>query len=187
MRDGGCPAGSSRSERLDPFALPVRFSASDALADGRVRDVELTHERVVVRRSLAGMRMALNMPISAFAGVALSMTARDGAPVVAITLAHKDSSLDLPLYVSGETEEALAEWHNWGAVLGLPLLLHDEDGWRDACGRLGALRIGQVRPRRRRRGPLRKRRPSILLRRARGKLTAATPVHRGEREIIARN
>jgi len=31
------------------------------------------------------------------------------------------------------------------------------------------------------------RRPSILLRRARGKMTGRTPVHRGEREIIARN
>jgi hypothetical protein len=34
---------------------------------------------------------------------------------------------------------------------------------------------------------LKNRRPSIVMRRAPGKLTAATPVHRGEREIIARN
>ena len=57
-----CPAGSSRVQRLDPFALPVRFAASDAGADERVRDVELHRERVVVRRSVAGMRMALNLP-----------------------------------------------------------------------------------------------------------------------------
>ena len=53
MRSGGCPAGSSRALRLDPFALPVRFAASDAAADERVRHVELHRERVVVRRSLA--------------------------------------------------------------------------------------------------------------------------------------
>ena len=71
MRSGGCPAGSGRALRLDPFSLPVRFAASDAAADERVRHVELYRERVVVRRSLAGMRMALNMPVSAFAGVAI--------------------------------------------------------------------------------------------------------------------
>ncbi len=76
MRSGGCPAGSGRALRLDPFALPVRFAASDAAADGRVREVELHRERVVVRRSLAGMRMALNMPVAAFAGVGLRL---DGA------------------------------------------------------------------------------------------------------------
>ena len=73
MRSGGCPAGSGRALRLDPFALPVRYAASDAAADGRVRDIELHRERVVVRRSLAGMRMAINMPLSAFAGVGLRL------------------------------------------------------------------------------------------------------------------
>ena len=73
MRSGGCPAGSSRALRLDPFALPVRFAASDAAADERVRDVELHRERVVVRRSLHGMRMALNLPVSAFAGISLKL------------------------------------------------------------------------------------------------------------------
>jgi hypothetical protein len=34
---------------------------------------------------------------------------------------------------------------------------------------------------------MKRRRPSILLRRATGRLSEATPVHRGEREIIARN
>jgi hypothetical protein len=34
---------------------------------------------------------------------------------------------------------------------------------------------------------LKRRRPSIQMRRARGEMTADTPVHRDEREIIARN
>ena len=37
MRSGGCSAGSSCVQRLDPFALPVRFAASDAAADERVQ------------------------------------------------------------------------------------------------------------------------------------------------------
>ena len=78
MRSGGCPAGSGRALRLDPFCLPARFAANDAAADERVRHVELYRERVVVRRSLRGMRMALNMPVSAFAGVAIRLTAGEG-------------------------------------------------------------------------------------------------------------
>jgi hypothetical protein len=188
MGDGGSTAGSSRDERLDPFALPVRFSASDAAADGRVRHVELTRERVVVRRSLAGMPMALNMPISAFAGIALKLRQGEGPATLSVILAHKDPALDLLLYASVENDAALIEWRNWAEVLGLPLLIDDEsEGWRVPLPCVGPLQIGQVRPRRRRRGPLHKRRPFILLRRAPGKLSAATPIHRGEREIIARN
>ena len=60
MRSGGSPAGSGRVQRLDPFTLPVQFAATDPAADERVRYVELHRERVVVRRSLSGMRMALS-------------------------------------------------------------------------------------------------------------------------------
>ena len=190
MRSGGMPAGSSRALRLDPFSLPARFVATDAAADERVRHVELYRERVVVRRSLAGMRMALNMPVSAFAGVAIRVTAGEGAagPSVSVTLEHKDPALALPLFVSCETDEAFAEWRAWANVLGLPLLVAEDDGvLREPFARIGAVRIERSRPRRRRRSALKRRRPSLPLRRPTGRLSAATPVHRGEREIIARN
>ncbi len=183
MRNGRCRAGSGRALRLDPFALPVRYVASDSAADGRVREIELHRERVVVRRSLAGMRMALNLPVAAWAGVGLRLAAGE----VAVVLAHKDPGLALPLFLSDEPDDVTAVWRSWGAVLGLPLLVEDEDGWHEPFARLGSLRIARPRPRRRRRGILKCRRPSILMRRARGELTAATLVHRGEREIIARN
>ncbi len=121
MKSGGLPAGSSRLLRLDPFSLPARFAATDATADERVRHVELTRERVVVRRSLDGMRMALNMPVSAFAGVALRVVEGDAKAIASVTLEHKDPSLALPLFESGEAGEAFAEWRAWGNVLGLPL------------------------------------------------------------------
>jgi hypothetical protein len=189
MRSGGSPAGSSRGLRLDPFALPVRFAASDAAADGRVREIELHRERVVLRRSLRGMHMALNMPVSAFSGVALKLMAGEGGADahVAVVLAHKDPSLVLPLFVTREADDAFAEWRCWGEVLGLPLLVEDEAGLREPFARLGSLRIARPRPRRRRRSALKRRRPSILLRRRPAKLSDASPVHRGEREIIARN
>lgn len=189
MRNGGCPAGSGRALRLDPFSLPVRFEASDAAADERVRTVELTRERVVVRRSLAGMRMALNLPVSAFAGVALRLTAGEGGAQasVAVVLEHKDPALALPLFVSEEADEALAEWRCWGNVLGLPLLVEEDGALCEPFARMGGVRLERVRPRRRRRSALKRRRPSMPLRRGVTRLTDATPVHRGEREIIARN
>jgi hypothetical protein len=52
---------------------------------------------------------------------------------------------------------------------------------------MGALRIEAPTWRRRRRSAIAKRRPSRLLRRRPGKLPATPIVHRGEREIIARN
>src|SRR4029079_15055228 len=124
MRSGGC-AGAGRAVRLAPSALPVRFCASDVAADGRVRDIELHRERVVLRRSLSGMRMALNMPVRAFAGISLQLVPGEGdeAELLAIVLEHSDPSLTLPLYLTSRPDEALAEWRPWSEVLGVPLLL----------------------------------------------------------------
>ena len=84
--------------------------------------------------------------------------------------------------------DIVAEWQSWGRVLGLPLLVAEGDGsLREPFARMGALRIEAPTWRRRRRSAIAKRRPSRLLRRRPGKLPATPIVHRGEREIIARN
>lgn len=187
MRGGGCTAGSGRAVRLDPFALPLRFAAHDAAADGRVRQVELHRERVIVRRSLAGMRMAVNLPVSAFAGVGLQVTLGTQGAQARVVLAHKDPGLALPLFISQQADDALAEWRSWANVLGLPLLVEDEGVWRELFARMGGVRVEAPRPRRRRRSGLKRRRPAMLMRRAPGCITDTTPIHRGEHEIIARN
>lgn len=188
MRSGGKPAGSSRAQRLDPFSLPARFAAADAAADERVRLVELYRERVVVRRSVAGMRMALNMPVAVFTGVAIRVRLDETHASAVVVLEHEDPSLSLPLFESDEADDAFAEWRAWGNVLGLPLLVAEDDGvLREPFARMGGVRVNAVQPRRRRRGELKRRRASLPLRRAIGKITEATPVYRGEREIIARH
>jgi hypothetical protein len=176
--------------RLDPYALPLSFAASDAAADGRVRHIGLFHKRLVMRRQVAGMRMALNMPLSAFAGVAIRLTpGEDGElPTVSVVLEHKDPGLALPLFVSTEADDAFAEWRSWSNVLGVPQLIDDDQGGlREPFARIGGVRIARVRPRRRRHSALKRRRPAMSFRRKTGKITAATSVHRGEREIIARD
>ncbi len=190
MSAGGArPVGSSRMLRLDPSALPVRFEACDAQADARLRQVELDRERVVVRRAVRGIPMRLSLKISDFLGVAIRVippdAEQDGA--IAIMLEHRDQGLSVPLLIEADGGDVVAEWQRWGRVLGRPLLIPDGEGsFREPFARLGAVRVSAPAARRRSRGAVRSRRPWILMRRKPGR-PGAQPVHRSEREIIARN
>jgi hypothetical protein len=167
----------------------LRFSTSDVRADGGTRLVELHRQRVIVRRAVAGMTMAVNLPVRAFLGVALHVRKPEpGEPAqVAVVLEHRDPGLSLPLYVATDSIDIVAEWHSWAMVLNLPLLVVDTDGaLREAFPQLGSLRVGTPSDRRRRRGSVRRRRPRFLVRRKPGH-RGEHAVHRDEREIIARN
>jgi len=179
------------SLRLDPFSLPIRFTAADDAADERLRVVDLHRERVVLRRSVRGMRMALNLPVASFRGVAIRLVCAEAgqAPsTISVVLEHGDPALSLPLFAAAESDEIVAEWQSWGRVLGLPLLVAEPDGsLREPFARIGALRIEPPTWRRRRRGALARRRPARLMRRRVGAWPVAPVVHRDEREIIARD
>jgi len=190
MEAGRLAAGSSRTSRLDPFSLPVRFEAADDVADGRRRVIDLHRERVVVRRSVRGMRMAVNLPVAAFRGVAIRLHGdADGPPTdIAVVLEHGDPALSLPLFTSSVTDDIVAEWQSWGRVLGLPLLLVEQDGsLREPFARLGAVLVQAPTWRRRRRSAIARRRPRLLRRRQTDARSTSAAIHRGEREIIARN
>jgi hypothetical protein len=187
---GGPSAGSSRTARLDPLALPVRFTANDAVADERVRHVELHPERVILRRAVQGMRIALNVPVQAFLGVSIRLTPEDnGAPGgIGVFLEHRDPALSIELYAAQDSDDVVAEWQLWSRVLGVPCLVAGSDGvLADPFPRLGAVRCKPPAQRRRRRSPLSKRRPRFLARRRTGVTRLGSLVHRAEREIIARN
>src|SRR6478736_8860042 len=127
---GGCSAGSSRTARLDPHALPVLFTANDAAADERVRHVELHPERVILRRAVQGMRIALNVPVQAFLGVSIRLTPEvNGAPGgVGVFLEHRDPALSIELYAAQDTDDVVAEWQLWSRVLAVPCLVAGSDG-----------------------------------------------------------
>jgi Family of unknown function (DUF6101) len=161
-------AGSSRALRLDPFSLPVSFSAHDIRADGGTRQVELHRERVVLRRAVHGMRMAINVRVNEFLGIAL----RKADDAKMLVLAHRDPSLTVPLCVSTDAEEIETAWRMWSEIFALPQLQDN------AC---------EPAPRRRRRNAIRARRPKFLVRRRAGALLNDANVYRGEREIIARS
>jgi Family of unknown function (DUF6101) len=198
MEAGRPTAGSSRAGtqranttacpwRLDPFSLPTRFTTADDAADGRLRVVDLHRERVVLRRALSGMRMAINLPVAAYRGIAIRLDATTRTPpMVCVTLEHVDTALSLPLFASTDNDDIVAEWQLWGRVLGLPLLISDTDGtMHEPFARIGPLRIAAPTWRRRRRSAIARRRPLRLLRRRAGKTGGAALVHRGAREIIA--
>jgi hypothetical protein len=186
----GSSAGSSRNARLDPLALPVSFTADDAVADESVRHVELHPERVILRRAVQGMRIALNVPVQAFLGVLIRlMPEQDGAPAgVGVYLEHQDPALSIELYSAPDADDVVAEWQLWSRVLGVPCLVTGSDGgFSKPFPMLGAVRCKAPAQRRRRRSPLSKRRPRFLARRRSGATRHAPLVHQGEREIIARN
>jgi len=163
------PAGSSRALRLDPLSLPLSFDAQDARADGGVRSIELHRERVVLRRAVQGMRMAVNVRVSDFLGVALR--GLDDAQM--LVLVHRDPSLNIPLAVSSDAEEIASAWQMWSEIFALPQLPEDKRS--------------EPAQRRRRHNAVRARRPKFLVRRRGGDLLNPANLHQGEREIIARD
>jgi hypothetical protein len=162
------PAGSSRGLRLDPLSLPISFDAHDVRADDGVRRVELHRERVVLRRAVQGMRMAINLRVSDFRGIAL----RDSDDDQMLVLLHRDPSLNIPLWISSDRDEITAAWQTWSDIFNLPQLAEE---------------TREPAPRRRRRNAIWARRPKFLVRRRGGGSLVGADVYRGEREIIARN
>ncbi|WP_315796063.1 DUF6101 family protein [Bradyrhizobium sp. SZCCHNRI3043] len=166
---GSHSAGSGRALRLDPLSLPVSYSAHDTRADGGIRQIELHRERVVLRRAVSGMRMALNLRVSDFLGIGVREI---NDTQVMLVLVHRDPSLTIPLCVSDDQNEIVAAWAMWSETFALPQL---QDTRREAT------------PRRRRRNAIRSRRPRFLMRRRVGYQLNPASIHRGEREIIARS
>ena len=184
------PDGSSRALRHDPVALPVRYAARDSRADGEVRQVELTRERVVLRRAVAGIPMNVGVPVAEFRGVSMRMLPPEGEEpaAVAVMLEHRDPALTIAVYMASDGGDAAAEWKSWGRVLGLPLLVVEADGaLREPFNRIGRVAVRAPAPRRRRRSALRGRRPTMLMRRKVRRIGGEPAIYRGEREIIARN
>jgi hypothetical protein len=168
---GGIPAGSSRCVRLDPLTLPVRFMASDARADQQMRLVELHRERVVLRRAVQGIHMAVNVPVASFLGVALRVATSEEGGRISVCLEHRDPGLCVPL-ASGAGDELMLEWQLWARVLHLPLLLVDRTGaLREPFRRIGLVQFGVTAPRRRRQTAIKTRRSFMPSRRRRGLAT----------------
>ena len=121
----------------------------------------------MLRRAVRGMQMAINVRVADFTGVAL----RGNDEARTLVLVHRDPSLSIPLLVGADADEIAEAWAIWSEIFALPQL--DEGARKPAA-------------RRRRANAIRARRPKFLMRRRAG-IARELSVHRGEREIIARN
>lgn len=177
--------------RLDPFSLPVRFSAPLAgPAAVGVAAVYLDRSQVVIKRPLGGIDATVACPVSAFRGIAVKMTVdpvTDGIRTI-VELMHRDPAMSLPLVSVddlGDGEDIAADWQAWGKALGLPLLIVEGDGTiREALSQMGGLVVNPVKARRMV-SSLTRRRPRFLKRRKTG-VKGETASIEG-REIIARD
>ncbi len=179
-------AGSGCLAQPDPRNLPVRFAAADETADGRTRTVEIDRHRVLVRRSVGGMQMRLNLPLSTYLGVSVKLVSIDARPCLALVLEHRDAALSVPLQIADEPDDVVSDWQLWGRTLGQKLLVIGDHGELREPTESGMVSVSAA-PRRPRRSALRHRRPKIFKRRGRAMQFCDAVMHRGEREIIARN
>ncbi len=180
---------TDRDLRLDPFALPVRYSAVLSAPAG-VAAIVLGRDRVTVKRPLGGIDATLTCPIRAFRGVAVKMTVDQATNRLRteIELMHADSAMSLPLASVedlGDGEDVAADWQAWGKALCLPLLIVETDGTvREAVPHLGGIEATAPRARRMA-SPLKRRRPRFLKRRKVG--VAGATIRIEADEIIARD
>lgn len=189
MVTGGTSPGSSRWFRLDPTALPLRYIGRfDEGGRRREATVYLDCGQAIIRcHASIGAPLTVRLPVSAFEGVAVRMApvGDAGEIEVMVELRHRDPALCLPLLVVDDPAEVADDWKAWGEILGLPLLLVDQEGSVIVVdGQSSTLATLPPRPRRRH-SFFAERRPRFLTRRKRG--LPGKPQRLSGHEIIARD
>jgi len=105
------------------------LEAPDPRADGRRRLVLIDCDRVVISRTVAGVRMRISLAPRAFRGIVLRLVSLDEVGFrYEIRLAHDDPDLAVPLVESNSETEAHAQWRHWARFLGLPRLVERVEG-----------------------------------------------------------
>jgi hypothetical protein len=154
----------------------------DWRADGGARQVRVTRGGVIITRRFSGVKMMISVPAPAYKGVALDVVeGRNGAPFYRLSLAHRDSDLDVVLAETQDCGDAAADWKYWAAWLGLPRLAVENEELTAVDAVKGALAGAP----RRSRASVRQRRPRFLARRKPGDAARLAEVFFDERVIIS--
>jgi hypothetical protein len=165
-------------------ALPLQIEAGDPRADNRRRAIEIARDRVVIRRTVAGVAMAVRVASTAYRGVSLRVSSlQDGRFRYEARLLHRDPDLSVPLAEGNDQETIAAAWREWVRLLRLPALVgRSETG--DAEVNLDVTDLARRRPAPRRRGrAVAARRARFLLRRKVGR-SSFTPAIDHDRPIL---
>ncbi len=179
-------ADRERSVQPDPYHMPVHIGYAGRGRRGPVSQVAVIRPEVVtIRRECeAGVPLYITVPVRAYRGVVLSVRMGAAGEEVSLRLEHGNADLAIPLFVSTDADEALAEWRAWGKALSCPLLVEDAEGRVSQVEpHVGGIAVQPPRARRANKF-FAERRPRFLTRRRTGGV-ATGPVLR-EDEIIAR-
>ena len=97
-----------------PRVIPEDLVCAPHAADERVRTVEVHRERVVLRRALRGIKMAVNLPVALYRGVSIRVqeTATDASRTITLVLEHPDPDLSVTLCRAPDASEIIAEWQS---------------------------------------------------------------------------
>ncbi|TCD13429.1 DUF6101 family protein [Oricola cellulosilytica] len=130
MASGAQPVWAGHEFRLDPARLPQKLVYATRGNDG---DVHITVQQngCVLKRKLAASGLPLNiaLPVHVFDGVAVrAIYVGPDNVLVTLELMHSDPELCVPLFVGHHLEAIAKDWQIWSDLLGLPMLLVDEDG-----------------------------------------------------------
>ena len=113
--------------RPDPDNLPARYLATLNHPDGpETFSIVLDVDSAVIRRRVGGVPTTMVVPVAAFRGIAVSISA--DLETMEFELAHPDPGMSLPLGRVADVDEAAAILRRWSDVLALPMLVVDEDG-----------------------------------------------------------
>jgi hypothetical protein len=167
---------------LMPVQNPAAVRTSDARSDDRTREVAFSSRSVLIARRVAGIAMRVEVPLSSYRGVALSLGAEPEAGAVhRIELLHRDPDLSILLKETTNSDEIAIEWSAWAETLSLPRLFEPAPMAGDS---LDAAAASLPMPRRRG-SVVARRRPRFSRRRRMGSQQRLAIAYRAEREIIS--
>ena len=175
--------GNSNVSAAQPEAFS--FTLPDARAEKGERRVTVVRDLVCIKRRYAGMAMRLNVPASAYRGVALSLLpTRTGGSFYRISLVHADADLTIVLGEALDDREIVADWNRWSQYFAKSRLVERAPGkfeeMEHNCG--GIARGEAIEPRRTR--VTRQRRGRFLARRKPGQPERSAVRFDNAREII---
>ncbi|WP_421853242.1 DUF6101 family protein [Oricola sp.] len=130
MTSGAQPVWAGHEFRLDPARLPQKLVYATRGDDGEVH-ITVHQSGCVLKRQLGSSGLPLNiaLPANVFKGVTVrAMYDGPESLLVAMELTHSDPELSVPLSVGHHLESVAQDWQHWSDILGLPMLLVDEDG-----------------------------------------------------------
>lgn len=104
--------------------MPEDFALTlpDPRADGGLRHVSVTPDRVTIRRRYRNIAMRVSIPVAQFQGVAIRRASSDSGASHEIALLHCDSELSIALGQAMDGGQASHLASGWAAYFGLKSL-----------------------------------------------------------------